>query len=63
MDDCNQGTNIKALFFNFQKRSGRPPSPTPSSYASAKYGSDNYKTVPNIFLRFHIRVIPHWLIF
>ena len=46
-----------------EKGHGRTPSPPPSSYAYAKCGSDNYKTLPNLFVIFDILVIYHWLIF
>ena len=65
MDDHKQDFYRKLghFFPIFAKGHGRPPSPPPSSYAPAKYGSDNYKTLPNLFMRFHIWVIYHWLIY
>ena len=61
MDDRNQDfvRKLGHFFPISEKAQGRTPSPPPSSYASAKYGSDNYKTLPNLFLKFNIRVIYH----
>ena len=63
MDDQSQGflRKLGHFFPISEKGQGRPPSPPPSSYAPVKYGSDDYKTLPNLFVRFHIRVIYHRL--
>ena len=52
MDDHNQDffQKLGHFFPISEKAQGRPPSPPPSSYAPAKYASDNYKTLPNLFL-------------
>ena len=51
-------TTIRIFFENWdtffpisEKGQGRPPSPLPSSYVPTKYGSDNYKALPNLFVR------------
>ena len=65
MDDQNQDFFQKLGHFVpiSEKGQGKTSSPSPSSYAPAKYGSDNYKTLPNLFVRFHAWAIYHWLIF
>ena len=53
MDDRNQDffRKLGHFFPISEKGQGRPPSPLPSSYVPAKYGSNNYKTLPNLFVR------------
>ena len=52
MDDHNQDffQKLGHFFPISEKAQRRPPSPPPSSYAPAKYGSDDYKTLPNLIL-------------
>ena len=52
---------IRTVFSYFQKRGGVNSFSPPSSYAPAKYGSDNHKTFAHSYCE--IRVIHHWLIF
>ena len=51
MDDCDQDffRKLGHFFPISEKGQGRPPSLPTSSYAPAKYGSDNYKTLSNLF--------------
>ena len=44
---------IKALFSISKEGQGRPRSPSPFSCAAAKYGFDNHKALPILFVRFH----------
>ena len=53
---------IRAFFHISENGKGSPPSSALSSYAVAKYGSDNHKTLPFLILKFQIQVIYHWLI-
>ena len=58
MDSHNQDffQKLGHFFPISEKGQGRTPSPTPSSYAYVKCGSDNYKTLPNLFVIFDILV-------